>query len=317
MSTLGSRLRQAREAAKLSQSALARRIGVSPQAIQHIEAEKSVTSRYVVQLAGSLGVSASWLATGEEQSIERQGKRFALPKHEDQQSRHLRLHRLDELNNIKPDKLIFPEKEGRYLRDRIPVFTAKPYRFAELPELTVRQEFDQLKSWISCNSGHLSKDEIGQIAEYQFYVIPDRNPDEFTPRPYYLAGQVEAYALFLEIPPDLTNRVGNVQMSHISPYKLPEYCDLVAVWHESNTFIIGEFWRSGAHHVELRHFASEQRHDKWCEEHGWATDPADRPETGLRLPLEGVRAIHTIVGAEFALPQSSKIGRQLGREFAG
>jgi len=59
-------VRELREALGLSQSALARRIGVTPQAIQQLEDGKVRDPRYIVALAEVLGVAPSALAGRRE-----------------------------------------------------------------------------------------------------------------------------------------------------------------------------------------------------------------------------------------------------------
>lgn len=64
--SLASRVKDARLAAGLSQSELARRIGARPSAVNHIESgrTKALKARTIVKLAGSLSVSAYWLEHG-------------------------------------------------------------------------------------------------------------------------------------------------------------------------------------------------------------------------------------------------------------
>ncbi len=64
METLGERLKEARRRAGLSQSALARRIGVTPQSIQAIECGRVLGSRHAVAMARVLEVSPDWLSNG-------------------------------------------------------------------------------------------------------------------------------------------------------------------------------------------------------------------------------------------------------------
>jgi len=61
MDTLAQRLKFARERSGLSQSELARRVGVAPQSIQAIEAGKVRRTRVLKKIAGELDVSAEWL----------------------------------------------------------------------------------------------------------------------------------------------------------------------------------------------------------------------------------------------------------------
>ena len=64
--SLAIRLKHAREKKKLSQEALASRVGIKQQAVQRIEVGKVKSTGYVVQLARALGVTPDWLALGEE-----------------------------------------------------------------------------------------------------------------------------------------------------------------------------------------------------------------------------------------------------------
>lgn len=64
MKTFGDRLKKARQAAGLSQSELARRVGVRPQTIQFIEAGGVKKPRYTVEIALQLKVNPEWLANG-------------------------------------------------------------------------------------------------------------------------------------------------------------------------------------------------------------------------------------------------------------
>lgn len=65
MKTLAQRLKYSRERANLSQSELARRVGIKPQAIQFIESGKVYKPRNILEIAQEVGVDAVWLSTGE------------------------------------------------------------------------------------------------------------------------------------------------------------------------------------------------------------------------------------------------------------
>jgi len=65
METLAQRLRYCRERAKLSQSELARRVGIKPQAIQYIESGKVYKPRNILEIAEVVGVDAHWLSSGK------------------------------------------------------------------------------------------------------------------------------------------------------------------------------------------------------------------------------------------------------------
>lgn len=65
MDTLGSRIKEARLAANLSQEALARSVGVSQGLIGQIESGLNKGSKHITSLARTLNVSPDWLETGE------------------------------------------------------------------------------------------------------------------------------------------------------------------------------------------------------------------------------------------------------------
>lgn len=65
MKTLAQRLRYSRERAGLSQSALARAVGIKPQAVQLIEAGRVEKPRHLLALATTLAVNPTWLLEGE------------------------------------------------------------------------------------------------------------------------------------------------------------------------------------------------------------------------------------------------------------
>lgn len=66
MNTLAKRLAAAREAKHLSQSDLARLVGIKPQAIQAIEAGKVDKPRNILAIAKAVGVEPGALLTGDE-----------------------------------------------------------------------------------------------------------------------------------------------------------------------------------------------------------------------------------------------------------
>ena len=63
--TLSYRLRYAMKCFSISQSELARKIGVKPQVIQYLCTKNIASSRFSYEIAEALGVNYSWLAAGE------------------------------------------------------------------------------------------------------------------------------------------------------------------------------------------------------------------------------------------------------------
>lgn len=66
MTTIGTRIKNARRDANISQEELARRVGVSQGAIGHLESGRTRNTHLLVRIASTLGVSAEWLETGAE-----------------------------------------------------------------------------------------------------------------------------------------------------------------------------------------------------------------------------------------------------------
>jgi phage repressor protein C with HTH and peptisase S24 domain len=62
--SIGSRIREARRAAKLTQKELARRVGMTQGALSALETGDSQSSTLLPSMAAALGVSALWLETG-------------------------------------------------------------------------------------------------------------------------------------------------------------------------------------------------------------------------------------------------------------
>ncbi|MCX8049215.1 MAG: helix-turn-helix domain-containing protein [Methylohalobius sp.] len=65
LKTLADRIQYGLAINHLSQSELARRVGLTPQAIQHLCSGKAQTTRYAAQIAHALGVRTDWLLTGQ------------------------------------------------------------------------------------------------------------------------------------------------------------------------------------------------------------------------------------------------------------
>ncbi|WP_346774582.1 helix-turn-helix domain-containing protein [Chromobacterium fluminis] len=65
MKTVGDRIRHARQQAKLSQKALARRAGVGTSTIGSLECGRSNSTTLLIPIAKALSVNPSWLSTGK------------------------------------------------------------------------------------------------------------------------------------------------------------------------------------------------------------------------------------------------------------
>ena len=77
MRTYAERLNHAMELNGVSQSELARRVGIKAQAVQYICSGRGRRSSYTAEFARELGVNAEWLATGKGPMLA--GKAIMLP----------------------------------------------------------------------------------------------------------------------------------------------------------------------------------------------------------------------------------------------
>lgn len=80
--SLSSRLNYALAAVKITQSELARRIGVKPQAIQYICANNVQKSRFTYAIADALDIDYTWLSTGDGQMISEIHQAAISPEHQ-------------------------------------------------------------------------------------------------------------------------------------------------------------------------------------------------------------------------------------------
>jgi phage repressor protein C with HTH and peptisase S24 domain len=65
--SIGSRIKEARKAAKLTQKELAKKVGMAQASLSELETGESQSTTLVASLAAALGVSALWLETGKGQ----------------------------------------------------------------------------------------------------------------------------------------------------------------------------------------------------------------------------------------------------------
>lgn len=84
MSTLGDRVKEARQGARLSQGALAARIGVKQSSISELERGDSRETAHIVKIALATRFSAYWLETGKgpKKQSELEAVFLSLPENE-------------------------------------------------------------------------------------------------------------------------------------------------------------------------------------------------------------------------------------------
>lgn len=71
MESLGTRIRHAREKAKLSQAQLAERVGIKQPSVQAIETGKAAGTKHLMKLSEVLGVTPEWLSYGKDSTADR------------------------------------------------------------------------------------------------------------------------------------------------------------------------------------------------------------------------------------------------------
>ena len=62
--SIGTRIREARKSANMTQQQLASKSGIKQAALSELETGESAGSKYLASIASALGVSALWLETG-------------------------------------------------------------------------------------------------------------------------------------------------------------------------------------------------------------------------------------------------------------
>lgn len=63
--SIGTRIREARKSANMTQQQLADKSGIKQAALSELETGESAGSKYLASIAAALGVSALWLETGK------------------------------------------------------------------------------------------------------------------------------------------------------------------------------------------------------------------------------------------------------------
>jgi transcriptional regulator with XRE-family HTH domain len=301
--TLGSRLKLAREDQGLSQSELARRVGLSPQAIQYIESDKTVRTRYLNQIAGVLGVHPTWLESGRGERL--RSEQFLVPK-------TVRIEKPD-AGIGRANDLPFPEAALKYHQDTIPVFIGEAVAASyDKHEGDPQKQFNSL--WLQENLrdnaeavGSWTEGGFAYYVDWNFLHLTGGEPDDVIARPFYLKGQVEAYGLFLKTTPSISDRIHGHSILHVGPYKRPDYGDYVVVWMENNTFTVGLFTREDNHTIRLQEATLSDKHFK----SGKAFDKSFNHDLiTFSIPKYKTKALHVVLGLEFAIPRSSKVASE-------
>jgi transcriptional regulator with XRE-family HTH domain len=288
--TLAERLRSARERAGLSQSRLARLLGVAPQSISALETGATSTTRYVVQLSALLGVRPEWLQDGSL-PMERQ-ETFVISSGIP--------HRVPQAAEFTPgptsmpdDRKVFRSIVVQYDEVYLPVFVAQPVLHHRE---TLREANAVCDTVLRDVQLQTFRGDAGTEADRSLFrhrvinSVETIKPDDLVPRPHYLRGIREAYAIAFQMyyaDDEWTSR----SILHINPFAAPRPGAPVVIWHRENVVMFG--------------FASSIREREF--------------EFALQLPRSGqwsniltayfapnsLQAVHMVAGLEIGTPNLS------------
>lgn len=290
--TLGTRLKWARNAAGLTQRDVARHIGVSPQAIQHIEAGTSKSTRYVHRLANALSVSINWLETGAGQPRE-----LASRNSVEQAFADLGAEEIPEVLRAPSEPgtkfCFYPPDEITFRPNHLPVYVSLPLLFPSRHNSIFHDMSDAGNELFERNrKGPPST--VSPPTDEVLGVCLTALPDDYVARPAYLAGQNTAYGLYPVFNVSMRPRLKGSELLHVDPSRRPDVDDIVVVWRTDYTSLIAEFVSESDEFIAVNIYYPEP----------WSL--------GLFLiPLEEIKAVHTVRGLEFNEPRSAKV--KLGR----
>ncbi len=285
---LARRLKWARNKAGLTQRDLAKHVGVSAQAIQHLESGSSRTSRHIHKLANALGVSIEWLDIGvgdpdAKVEIRTQLEQAMIDLGVDEPV--VVLAPSDENTKL----AFFPVEEITYRPDHLPVYVSVPLVIAASRNKAYFRLIDDFKNIVELG-GSIKEAEIENVTEMLAAVCTAALPDDYIPRPPYLAGQIGSYGLYPAYSRQLYPRLTGSELLHVNPAGRPEERDIVVVWLKRDVFILAEFKAETDDHLVIEVY------------HPFPT--SYRP---VRLALSEVKAVHHVRGLEYTEPRTAKV----------
>lgn len=282
--TLGSRLKAARTAAGLTQADVAKNIGVSPQAIQHLETGNSRSSRHLHRIARILGVTAEWLETGDDSGPNSSINHVA-------ENILAVMSQYDDAAESESSGLAFyPPETLSYKPNHLPVYVSLPLTFLILRNRLYEKLLNRASLSLKILPGALTEKDPSKFVGFSFSACIAANPDDYFPRPAYLLGQADAYGLFPAFQTHMNPRLTGGELLHIDPHATPSRGSLVIVWLKTGAFLVAQFSSSSPESINL--FVHQS------------------VELGLIkviLNAEDVRAVHTVRGLEFTEPRSAKV----------
>ena len=296
MTNLSDRLRSARKAAQLTQTDLAKAVGVTPQAIQQLESGVTKTSRHLFHLALRLGVTPKWLETGigtpkPTKKDERDISKIYREGFHGWQAKIMQMQlkfppdRLSYFLERMPFEMTFPSDTAPFRANEAPVFLCsvpgmgRPEGTEAYFELTDHLSVDMFVDVIG-----FDLDQVGGFLEYMFHCFLKQEVEAWLPRPHYLAGVIQSYSVFavdsffMQISPP------RWRTFHLNPHRTPYVGDDVFVYHHSNAFLYGRLVKGNEHTITLRF------------------DGIRNIYNDVVIVRSAVKAIHVVVGTELDAP---------------
>ncbi|WP_418610199.1 helix-turn-helix domain-containing protein [Gluconobacter cerinus] len=301
--TLANRLKKAREEVGFSQSKLARIVGVTPQAIQALEAGTSAGSKHLAAISGALGVEAVWLATGEG-DLKRKPRRDISDPSEAQPVGNLHFLMGFDKEDPLDDGWSFPPTRIVFNADTIPIFVCQIVDDSRIPKKAKEEITKKITDWIY-KSNVDDPDFVERITDTtrdKFFSISGDVPDDYIPRPHYLKGQGEAYAIYIIGNKTISPVNINKSIAFISPHKNPQHGDIVVIWHKTNTFIVSKFLYDSGDYIGLenQYLVNDSLNEEDPDKYFSMTDTTV-------LSKDQIRSVHCVGGVEFSAPRSPKI----------
>lgn len=296
---LANRLKCARERVKITQSELARRVGISPQAIQALESGTSAGSRHLASIAGALGVEALWLSDGKGNMVRTPRPDISYP------SDGISPGNLGMVLGLNDVEHGFPPVRLTYHEDTVPIFICESISRARMPKRSINEIQSENLSWISAENPSIFEiipDELQRIADSGFMYATGSKPDDYTRRPHYLDGQVDAYAIYINDYVHISYQNINHSVAFISPHKRPDFGDHVIVWHENNTFVSGTLFEETPESISLNF---EVINDLVFDGR-WGDRLLD-VAPAVKFSKDHIRSVHVVLGLEFVKPRSPQI----------
>ncbi|GAN86322.1 helix-turn-helix transcriptional regulator [Komagataeibacter intermedius] len=293
----------------MSQSALARAVGITPQAIQAMEAGTTSSSRHLLKIAQILEVDAIWLQHGYENITAGVEPGEIIPIGTGPMVLFQKTDKkIDEREDWRFDVPNIP-----YVDHSVPLYIASPIAVANMPAPARDHIANMLFLWIRGIHQSITEDRARRLSYWAFYNILNTSPAEWLPRPGYLKDIPRSYALYVngtKNPSVIMHRDLTDTVLYITPEKRVLINTPIIIWHKTNTFIMCEYINESDDFIEIidqglviDHYISNSKLKKED-----LDENVDFPFT-IKIPKNEIVAVHTILGAHFGVPRNDLVDR--------